>query len=114
MLINLIALAVICGCGYFFWLRPILMARPELKAFYEDEARVVAVVRKKIAAMLIVCGGIYVELANYIMPAVTGVDTSVYTKNLPDWVVPLIPVAAIAMLNYFQHKVEKPDPSDKP
>ena len=73
MWINLVALAVILGCGYFFWVRPILMARPELKSFYEDEARVVAVVRKKIAAAVIVVGGVYVELANYIMPAITGV-----------------------------------------
>lgn len=114
MWINLVALAVILGCGYFFWVRPILMARPELKSFYEDEARVVAVVRKKIAAAVIVVGGVYVELANYIMPAITGVDTSVYTKNLPDWIVPLIPIAAVSLLNYFQHTVEKPDPGNKP
>lgn len=114
MIINLICLSVIVGCGYYFWVRPILKSRPELKIFYDDEAGIfsaisakLAGIKQKLAGALVVLGGVYVEIANYVMPAMTGVDTTVWTKRLPDWVVPLIPIGLVAIFNYFRSLADK-------
>lgn len=117
MLINVVLLAIIFGAGYWFWLRPILKTTPFLEHFFVREDTFLqalsgkfAGIKQRLSGALIILAGIYVELANYVMPALTGVDTSTWTKNLPDWMVPLIPIAAVALLNYFRSLADRRDP----
>lgn len=114
MLINLVLIIVIMIGGYVFWIRPILKKTPMLEHFFAQEdsfwaalsAKLVGI-KQKLAGAVIVLAGIYVECANYVMPALTGVDTSSWTKNIPDWAMPLIPIAATVLLNYFRTLSDK-------
>jgi hypothetical protein len=114
MILNIILTVVIFGSGYWFWVRPIIKTKPQFKSFYDDEATFFSAlsaklsgIKQKLAGAFIVIGGIYVEASNYVIPALTGVDTSVITKRIPDWVVPLIPIAAAILLNYFRSLADK-------
>jgi hypothetical protein len=114
MILNIILLAIIVGAGYYFWLRPILKTRPEFSTIFAYERSKwgaisvkLAGIKQKLAGAIIVLAGIYVEAANYVVPALTGVDTSVITHRLPDWTVPLIPIAATILLNYFRSLADK-------
>lgn len=114
MILNVVLLIIIFGCGYWFWLRPILKMNPRFADFYANEETLLSAlssklggIKQRLSGAIIILAGIYVEAANYVIPALTGVDTSIFTKKLPDWVVPLIPIAAAILLNYLRHLSDK-------
>jgi hypothetical protein len=114
MWLNIVLISIIFGAGYWFWLRPILMTTARFKDFYAAEAGYFvafsakfAGIKQKMAGAVIILASIYVSAANYVIPAMTGVDTTIFTKSLPDWVVPLIPILLTILLNYFRSLADK-------
>lgn len=112
--INLALLVPILGTGYFFWVRPILKQRPELKDFWDSEDSLFEAVRlrfvgikQKLAGAVIIIAGVVVEAYNLIGPAIGAVDTSSLTDKVPSWAWPLILIACTALLNYFRSLADK-------
>lgn len=113
MLFLLIALATI-AVVYWFWVRPMLQARPSLAHFWEQERSLFVAIRLKLAglkerltAASIVGANVVVLLYDKIAPIVQGVDTSPLTASVPSWVWPLLVISGPLLMLFFRSLADR-------
>jgi hypothetical protein len=109
ILIGATALAI-----YIFWVRPVLKENPTLKDFYSVEESWWAAfqlkmggIKQKLAGAFLTFAGIAVTMYDSIVPALTGVDITPLTQQIPQWAYPLILIAVTWLLNYFRSLSDK-------
>lgn len=112
--LRLILFLMILSAGYYFWLRPILRQRPGFKEIYDREdglfsaiSEKFAGIKQKLTGALVVIAGLAVEVQDTLVPALTGIDTTSITSQIPSWAWPLILAGVALLLNWFRSLADR-------
>lgn len=96
MLWILLIVAIAVAAIYWFVARPLLKQQPTLSAAFKAEAPLWTQVqakitgwRTRIAARLVMIGGVFVGLYDNALPLVSGQDWTPLTAKIPAWALPV-------------------------
>lgn len=112
--INTAAILITALVIYIFWIRPVLKQTPEFKTLYEESGKFWTALRlklqgvkQKLTAALLVFASTCVELYDHVLPALTGIDITPLTSQVPQWVWPVVAICSVFLLNYFRTLSDK-------
>jgi hypothetical protein len=104
-----LTLAVALVAAYWFLVRPLLKARPELKELYEVEGSWLAAlllklesIKTKLLAVLLVIASGLVEAHDFLLPLATGIDMTPITSMVPSWAWPIVSMAVAALFFWLR------------
>jgi hypothetical protein len=99
---------------YWFWLRPILKSRPELRELYlQEESFLVALreklkgIKQKLSSVLVIAASAAVSGYDFFAPIVSGVDVSSLTAHVPSWAWPLVLISLTALFQFLRNLADK-------
>ena len=99
---------------YWFWIRPILKLRPELRELYrQEESFVVAVreklkgIKQKLSSVFVIAASAAVSGYDFFAPIITGVDVSSLTAQVPSWAWPLLLISVTALFQFLRNLSDK-------
>ena len=99
---------------YWFWVRPILRSRPELRELYrQEESFLVAVreklkgIKQKLSSVLVIAASAAVSGYDFFTPIVSGVDVSLLTAQVPSWAWPLVLISLTALFQFLRNLADK-------
>jgi hypothetical protein len=99
---------------YWFWVRPILRSRPELRELYrQEESFLVAVreklkgIKQKLSSVLVIAASAAVSGYDFFTPIVSGVDVSSLTAQVPSWAWPLVLISLTALFQFLRNLADK-------
>jgi hypothetical protein len=99
---------------YWFWIRPILKSRPELRELYQQEESFIAALREKLkgikqklSSVLVIAASIAVSGYDFFAPIVSGVDVSSLTAHIPSWAWPLVLISLTALFQFLRNLADK-------
>jgi hypothetical protein len=100
--------------AYWFWIRPMLRARPQFADFYERTDSVWAAaklkfdtIKTRLSAIVLMVSSALVSLHDFVMPVVTGIDWTPVTANTPPWVWPIASFAVGALFLWLRNITAK-------
>lgn len=113
-IINSVSILVTAITIYAFWIRPVLKQTPSFKSLYDESGAFWSALRlklqglkQKLTAAFLVFASMSVELYDHILPAMTGVDITPLTAQVPQWVWPIVAIGGVTLLNYFRTLSDK-------
>lgn len=113
-IINTVLIIATAIAAYVFWVRPVLKQTPALKELYEKEASWWAAIsdkltgaKQKLTTAFLTVASMSVMFYDSIVPAMTGVDITPLTSQIPQWAYPLILIGVTWLLNYFRSLADK-------
>lgn len=99
---------------YWFWVRPVLRSRPELRELYrQEESFLVAVreklkgIKQKLSSVLVIAASAAVSGYDFFTPIVSGVDVSSLTAQVPSWAWPLVLISLTALFQFLRNLADK-------
>lgn len=113
MLTFILAIAVILTV-YWFWVRPLLKSRPELRELYQREESFFAALREKLkglkqrlSSVLVIAAGAAISGYDFIEPIVSGVDVTSLSARVPSWAWPLIVISLTALFQFLRNLADR-------
>jgi hypothetical protein len=104
---------------YWFWIRPILKSRPELRELYQQEESFFVALREKLkgikqklSSVLVIAASAAVSGYDFFAPIVSGVDVSSLTAQVPSWAWPLVLISLTALFQFLRNLADKRHQSD--
>jgi hypothetical protein len=99
---------------YWFWIRPILKSRPELRELYQQEESFFVALREKLkgikqklSSVLVIAASAAVSGYDFFVPIVSGVDVSSLTAQVPSWAWPLVLISLTALFQFLRNLADK-------
>ena len=99
---------------YWFWIRPILKSRPELRELYQQEENLLVALREKLkgikqklSSVLVIAASAAVSGYDFFAPIVSGVDVSSLTAQVPSWAWPLVLISLTALFQFLRNLADK-------
>jgi hypothetical protein len=99
---------------YWFWIRPILKSRPELRELYQQEESFVTALREKLkgikqklSTVLVIAASAAISGYDFFAPIVSGVDVSSLTAQVPSWSWPLVLILLTALFQFLRNLADK-------
>lgn len=99
---------------YWFWIRPILKSRPELRELYEQEESFLVALREKLkgikqklSSVIVIAASAAVSSYDFLAPIVSGVDVSSLTAQVPSWAWPLLLISLTALFQFLRNLADK-------
>ena len=99
---------------YWFWIRPILKLRPELRELYAREESFLAALRQKLkgikqklSSAMVIAASAAVTGYDFLNPIISGVDVSSLTSHVPSWAWPLILIAVTGLFQFLRNLADK-------
>ena len=99
---------------YWFWIRPILKSRPELRELYQQEESFLVALREKLkgikqklSSVLVIAASAAVSGYDFFAPIVSGVDVSSLTAQVPSWAWPLVLISFTALFQFLRNLADK-------
>lgn len=99
---------------YWFWIRPILKSRPELRELYEQEESFLIALREKLkgikqklSSVIVIAASAAVSGYDFLTPIVSGVDVSSLTAQVPSWAWPLLLISLTALFQFLRNLADK-------
>jgi hypothetical protein len=99
---------------YWFWIRPILKLRPELRELYQQEESFFIALREKLkgikqklSSVLVIAASAVVSGYDFFAPIVSGVDVSSLTAHVPSWAWPLVLISLTALFQFLRNLADK-------
>jgi hypothetical protein len=113
MLTFIFAIAVISAV-YWFWVRPLLKSRPELRELYQREESFLAALREKLkgikqrlSSVIVIAASAAVSGYDFIEPIVSGVDVTSLSARVPSWAWPLIVISLTALFQFLRNLADR-------
>jgi hypothetical protein len=110
----LVFVVITLGCVYVFWVRPILKRTPRFADFYANEASIFTALRLKfqgvkerLIAVFVTVASVLISMHDFIAPYITGDTVEQFTKAIPPWAIPLIPMAVSLLMLWLRSLAEK-------
>lgn len=99
---------------YWFWIRPLLKSRPELRELYQQEESFLVALREKLkgikqklSSVLVIAASAAVSGYDFFAPIVSGVDVSSLTAQVPSWAWPLVLISLTALFQFLRNLADK-------
>ena len=99
---------------YWFWIRPILRSRPELRDLYQQEESFLVAVREKLkgikqklSSVFVIAASAAVSGYDFFAPIISGVDVSSLTAQVPSWAWPLVLISLTALFQFLRNLADK-------
>lgn len=109
VLLSVLFFVVGSGLAYWFWIRPILKARPQFSEFYEKTESWWAAltmklntIKTKLVAAFGIIASIMVGLHDFIIPIVTGIEWTPITSKVPAAVWPFVSLSYLALISWLR------------
>ena len=113
MLTFVLILATVLAV-YWFWIRPILKSRPELRELYQQEESFLIALREKLkgtkqklSSIIVIAASAAVSGYDFFAPIVSGVDVSALTAHVPSWAWPLVLISLTALFQFLRNLADK-------
>jgi hypothetical protein len=109
MLTFIMGIAIVTTV-YWFWIRPILKSRPELRELYQREESLLAALRQKLkgikqklSSASVIAASTAVTGYDFLEPVISGVDVTSLTSRVPSWAWPLIVISLTALFQFLRN-----------
>lgn len=106
--LSILFFVVGLAATYWFFIRPLLRARPQFADFYARTdsfwsalGMKLKTIRTKLAAVSLMAASALVEMHDFLLPAVTGIDWEPITSKVPAYVWPIASLAAAALFRWL-------------
>lgn len=113
-MLTFVLIFAIVVAVYWFWIRPILKSRPELRELYQQEESFLRALREKLkgikqklSSVLVIAASAAVSGYDFFAPIVSGVDVSSLTAQVPSWAWPLVLISSTALFQFLRNLADK-------
>jgi len=113
-MLSLILLLPVAASVYWFWIRPILKSRPELRMLWQREESFFAALREKLkgikqklSSVIVIAASAAVSGYDFLTPIVSGVDVTSLSSQVPSWAWPLIVIALTGLFQFLRNLADR-------
>ena len=113
-MLTIVLIFAVFVAVYWFWIRPILKSRPELRELYQQEEGFLVALREKLkgikqklSSVMVIAASAAVSSYDFFAPIVSGVDVSSLTAHVPSWAWPLVLISLTALFQFLRNLADK-------
>jgi hypothetical protein len=113
-MLTLILILPVVATVYWFWIRPLLKSRPELRELYQREETLFAALREKfkgikqrLSSVIVIAASTAVSGYDFLEPIVAGVDVTSLSARVPSWAWPLIVICLTAFFQFLRNLADR-------